>query len=292
MKRFAVALLVVLSLLVGTVGAGAATSSSCSNVVKIDAFRFDNSTVSKAANDSAAVSVRNTNVEVEQSTGFVRIDAKNPNGYCNEFHVRMSSAIVSPAELGEVDSTNSNATADWHARHDLSTGETYTEVVFVLGSGETATFAPSKLRVQSLSWTGTAKRESESLLGRFSNLSIGPFERPQLRERTYEFSPENDSAIVTISLTNETDGRTIEEWHAMSRTPETDWRPVGTDADAPVFYRKVGADRIQFIFNDEDARVQFVANPSTLDKASYQFDSYTSGLDVLEDLLEVPDVFQ
>ena len=262
----------------------ATTQGECSNTVAYDAFRFDNSTINAAANGSATATAQNTEVTVEQATGFVRINASNPNGYCVEFTVRLDEAIVAPAELGDVDSNDENSTAEWHAVHDFERDETYTEVVFSVPAGGEATFAPSKLRVTSLSWTGSAKSEGASWWDRVSNVSFG--EEEQLEQRTYRFNASDSAETITVSLENEETGERVEEWLAMYRTSnQSAWTPVSTDSTDPVFYREIDDNRIQFVFNDPTAQVRFTANPTRWDKADHEWDSWTSGVDVVEDIL-------
>ncbi len=283
------ALVVVLLVATLTVPLGAApataTQQDCSNRVVYDAFRFDNATVDAAANGSTTATAQNTEVRVEQATGFVRINATNPNGYCVEFQVNLAPEIVSPAELGDVDSNDDTRTAGWHAIRDFERDETYTQVVFTLGAGETATFAPSKLRVKSLSWTGDVKDEGGSFWESVSNYSFG--EEEELKKRTYRFSAENTTETITVSLRNESTGKAVDEWQAMYRTSNgTEWRPVSTDSQAPVFYRDVGDHRVQFVFNDPDAEVRFTAQPTRWDKATYEWESWAAGTDAIDDFLE------
>jgi len=286
------ALVVVLLVATIAVPLGAAPASAsttaqqdCSNRVVYDAFRFDNATVDAAANGSATATAQNTKVRVEQATGFVRINASNPNGYCVEFQVNLAPKIVSPAELGDVDSNDGDRTAGWHAIRDFERDTTYTQVVFTLGAGETATFAPSKLRVKSLSWTGDVKDEGGSFWESVSNYSFG--EEEELKKRTYRFSAENTTETITVSLRNESTGKAVDEWQAMYRTSnETGWRPVSTDSQAPVFYRDVGDHRVQFVFNDPDAEVKFTARPTRWDKATYEWESWAAGTDAIDDFLE------
>ncbi len=265
--------------------ASTATQQDCSNRVVYDAFRFDNETVDAAANGSATATAQNTEVRVEQATGFVRIKATNPNGYCVAFQVNLAPAIVSPAELGDVDSNDGNRTAEWHAIRDFDRDETYTQVVFTLDAGETATFAPSKLRVKSLTWTGDVKDEGGSFWESVSNYSFG--EEEDLEKRTYRFSAENTTETITVSLRNESTGKAVDEWQAMYRTSnESSWRPVSTDSQASVFYRDVGDHRVQFVFNDADAEVRFTAQPTRWDKATYEWESWAAGTDVIDGFLE------
>lgn len=270
---------------VATQPAVAAEDAECSNQVVYDAFRFDDEIVSEAANGSATATAQNTQVTVEQNAGFIRLNATNPNGYCVEFHVRLNDSIVSPAELGEVTSNDDHYSAEWHAVPDFQRDETYTDVVFTLPAGTQAVFAPSKLRVETLSWTGAAKSEGSGLWHSVTS-AVSDDDEP-LEQRTYTFQPTDATDRVTVSLTDEETGRTVEEWDAMYRTSnESGWRPVSTDSEAPVFYRQVDDEHVQFVFNDPSAEVKFTANPTTLDKASSSWESWRSGVDVVDNVLE------
>jgi len=155
----ALAVLVIAGLLVGAAPAAAtlvggdapAATTDCQTTALHDQYRFDNRTVRAAANDSAFSQVQNTRVEIHQVTGFLRLHAENPNGYCVRYVVEIAPKVVSPAELGTIDAVDSNATASWHAVRDFQRSTTYTEVAFSLGPGQNATFAPSSVRVQILS---------------------------------------------------------------------------------------------------------------------------------------------
>ena len=298
MTRRSNLLLVVLVLVstVATVGLGTVTaqetesSTSCSTTVVHDAFRFDNSTVAQAANGTATASKSNTKVTVEQTTGFIRVKATNPNGYCVKFHVQIDEEVIAPAELGEIDAISSNTTASWHATRDFEREETFTEVVFTLGPAESVTFAPSEARVKSLSWTGTVESKGASFWQNLTDIEFFK-DDSDLEKRSYTFSPENNStSIVTISLKNASDGRTIKEWQALYRPREGDWKPISKESEKPVFYRKVDEHRIQFIFNDPDAEVKWTANPNWRDKADYQVKSYLSGLGDLKDIINLSDI--
>jgi hypothetical protein len=281
--------LVLVTSLVAPAATAATTVSAdeqCSNMVVHDDFRFDDETVRNAANNSSSSTVSNTKVTVEQATGFVRVTAKNPNGYCNEVHVRIATEIVSPAELGSVSATDRNISADWHAVRDFEREETYTEVVVTLGAAEQATFAPSEVRIKTLAWTGTAKSASDGLLGNLSNYN--PLaDDSDLDKRTYIYSPEsnNSTRYITISLANDSTGKQVEEWQAVYRTSDGgDWRPIPTEADAPVFYREVdNGENLQFIFNDKTAEVRWTANPTRTERAKYEWTEYRAGIDILSD---------
>lgn len=265
----------------------AAASESCPNQVVYDAFRFDDAVVSEAANGSATATAQNTQVTVEQAPGFVRLNASNPNGYCVEFHVRLNDSIVAPAELGHVDSNDDNHTAEWRAVPDFERDETYTDVVFTLPADSQAMFSPSKLRVETLSWTGAAKGSGSGLWNDVTSLVS---DDEPLEKRTYTFEPSNSTDRVTVSLTDDGSNRTVEEWDAMYRTSNrTGWRPVSTDSTAPVYYRQLDDEHVQFVFNEQTGEVKFTANPTTLDKASSSWDSWWSGVDVVDGVLD--DIF-
>jgi len=282
MRTILLVAMLLLSLAVPVGASTPATAAACSNTVTVDEFRFDNTTVDAAANDSATVETQNVEVRVEQASGFIRVHGKNPNGYCVRFTVQIDRQIVDPAELGDVDSTNGSTTAEWHAIRDFQRDETFTSVGFTLSPGEEATFAASDLRVKSLSWTGTAKSTGGSWWESLSNFSLEDDEA--LEQRQYTFSAANNSTYVTVSLRNESTGRSVDDWQAMYRTGSNGWRPISTESDEPVFYRKVGDETIQFVFNDRDAEVRFTANPDMGDKVGYQLDSYSTGWGDLLDI--------
>lgn len=293
-RELAVALLVVLALAPAVPGTGAFTArgaSDCSTTVVHDAFRFNEELINATADGAGESISDNTRVRIEQDTGFVRLNATNPNGYCVAFEVHIDRQVVSPAELGEIEAINSNTTADWRAVHDFKRDETYTSVEFTIGPDSSARFAPSQIRVKSLAWTGKAEAKGSSMFDRLSNFSIG--DEPKLEKKTYTFSPsDNDtSSIVTVPLENTSDGRTVTDWQAMYRTPSSDWQPVEQDGNAPVFYRTVDDNQVQFIFNDKSAEVEFVAEPDWSDEAQYQWRGYTSGWDKLTSLGNVTSFF-
>jgi len=269
---------------VGAAAAGSSGSSECTPVT-VDAFRHSNSTVSELNQTGAATATtQNVDVRVEETESFVRIRAQNPNGYCVRVSVELSSEIVTPAELGNVDAVepeSSDTTADWSAMHSLEDDETYTEVTFRLSSGSPEVlFAPSKLRVESLSWTGSAEKEANSTVSKLKK-SLGL--AGDLQKNKYEL---NGTAgdITTVSLRS-SDGRTVEEWHALHKTEGSEWKPVGQETDSAVFYTEDNG-KVKFHYNNQST-VKFVANPGVTDKMSYEMQSYQSSIDELIDV-ELP----
>lgn len=262
--------------------AAASTSSSCNQTVTHDAFRTDAAIATVNETGEATSTVSNTDVKVKDVTGFVRLRASNPNGYCVTYEVEISPEIVSAADLGEIEGQTGNATASWRAEQNLTSGDVYTTVSFTLGPGESELFAPSSVRVESLSWTGEAKREGQGLWSSVTSL----FGSSKLEQRRYEISPGNGSSRITVPLES-TDGEEIEQWQATySVNGET--RPVSQDASAPVYYTESGSS-LTFHFSSgavqDNATVEFVAEPTLVEQATYQGSSYASGWETIGDLL-------
>lgn len=245
----------------------ASTSQDCSQSVTHDAFRTADAVQVVNETGEATSVQRNTETTVEDVPGFVRLRARNPNGYCVAFTVEISSEIVSPADLGTVDSTDDAIAAEWRAIQNLSSGELYTRITFVLPADANATFAPSTARVKSLAWTGQAK-----------NASSGWFTVPSwlggegdLEERQYQLEPDQGTDAITIPLESD-DGRRIEDWQA-TYTYQDRTRPVTQDATDPVYYTETES-AVTFHFNKETATVDFTANPTVGESVSHDVKSY------------------
>jgi len=268
--RFVMASVLLLSIVGGSVAfADTASATGCGTTVEYDAFLSDNSTVEDIQNNgSASISKKNTRVTVEETDAFVRVRADNPNGYCVRFVVRVSEDIVSPADVGTVSSTGDQYEATWEAVYDFDANQGHTKVVFGLSAGtQDVTFAPNKARVMSLAWTGDAKAKGSGLL---SNLK-GAFGGEQdLEKRTYEIVEGADS---TVTIEMQSDEREIEDWQALYRTGNSEYRPIGTDTDDPVYYREKPDGDVAFTFNDA-GRVEFTANPTTTERISHDWTSY------------------
>lgn len=265
--------------LVSSAPAARATSADCTEVE----HNLRTSSAVDAVNQSgeAVSKVSNTEVRVRDTTGFVKLDAKNPNGYCVSYTVEIAPAIVSPADLGEVESNDEETSASWRAAQNLSSGDVYTRVTFTLGAGENATFAPSTVRVESLSWTGEAKNKSSGILSSLS--SFDPFGSEKLEQRKYTISPDNASRI-TVPLTDG-NGSEIEEWYA-TYTVNGETRPVTQDASEPVYYSE-SSSSVTFHFSDEavqnGAEVEFTADPTFTDSISHSARSWLSGASEISD---------
>lgn len=294
-RHLALCLLIVLAPIVVAVPATATSSPSpaatisdaeCETKVVHDAFRHDETTIDAAENDSVTTTESNTDVTVDTNVAFARLEAENPNGYCVTYVVEISPEVIDPADLGSIGATDGDETATWRAIHDFGGDETYTKVEFTLGGGESSTFAPSQLRVRSLKWAGEAKNTSSGLLPDLSALPFVGDDEEGLEQRHYEFSAENDSDSVSIALSNESLGQEIEDYQAMYRVGDGDLKPIDSDSDAPVFSRELdGGQVVEFTFNDADAEVKFIAEPNMRERASYQWNSYWSGMDSVRDLI-------
>jgi len=231
-------------------------------------FRSGSAIAEMNESREATSTVSNTQVTVEDTSGFVRLHADNPNGYCVAFTVEISPEIVSAADLGEIDSNDDENTAEWRAATNLSSGDVYTQVTFTLSGNDSATFAPSKVRVQSLAWTGEARNASSGLFGNWSLWGSD-----ELKQREYTIEP-TDSSRITVPLQNESGGE-IEEWQA-TYTADGKTRPVGQDANAPVYYTE-STSSVTFHFNDPSAKVTFTAEPTAVEKVSHGATSYWDG---------------
>ena len=259
----------------------------CETTVTHDAFRTNDATVSEAQNGTATSTVENTEVSVDTNVGFIHLNAKNPNGYCVKYIVEISPDVVDPADLGHIDANNGSETATWRALHDFDADETYTQVEFVLQGGEEATFAPSKLRVKSLKWTGTATEATSSILPKIDLGLSSIFGGGDLEQRTYTLTANNESGDgVSVALSNESLDKEVSEYQAVYRTDGGVWTPVGTDTSEPV-YKTESTDGkvVEFHFNDPNAEVEFTANPTLVDKATHSYRSYWSGADWIRNLI-------
>lgn len=289
-----VCLLLVAAPIAAATPATAATAAAddelpeCETTVTHDDFRHDNATIEALENGSETSSVSNTEVTVDTNVAFVRVEAKNPNGYCVKYTVEISPEVVDPADIGYITAVDGDETATWRSIHDFDAEERYTKVEFVLEGGESATFAPSQVQVQTLKWAGKAEEKSSGVLSKLSDVGsslpiIGGDE--DLEKREYRFSAENESDRVPVSLANESTEQQVDEYHALYRTDDRGWTPVGTDSDAPVFIREHEDEQlVEFQFNDPDAEVKFVANPTRGEKLSYEWQKYWSGFDSISDV--------
>lgn len=273
-----IATLLVTSVLAGVIGAVApraeaaspASQSDCGQTVVHDAFQSDKAVSQWNETGELRSSIKHTNTRLEENAGFVRLHAENPNGYCVTYEVLIREEVVSPAELGQIKSNDENVTAGWHAVQNLSSGKMFTRVEFTLDPGTEATFAPSKGRVFALSWTGTAEEASGGFLSSLSSLGSST----PLEKRSYTIDPTSTSR-VSVDLTK--NGSQVESWQATYEAGDGRF-PVSKDSEDPVYYQQPSSERVVFIFNDPDASVKFVADPSPADRIGYQTNAYSAGI--------------
>lgn len=232
-----------------------------------------------AFNESGEATSRlsNTVVTVEDAPAFVRLRVDNPNGYCVRFTVDVSPEIVPPADLGTVESNSGQLEASWRAVQNLSAGTVRTRVTFTVPANTNATFAPSTVRVRSLAWTGEVKKRGGSIFDSISDV----FSDSALEKRRYTIEPTESSSAVTVPL--EDAGRSVDDWLATYQL-DGSRRAVSQDASAPVYYTE-SRSSVTFHFNDKDATVTFVADPTAVDRLRQSASSYTSGLRGLSDWL-------
>lgn len=268
-----------LALLAGSGAAAttAAQNSTCETEVVHDDFLHDEATVQEVVETGNASAISdNTRVTIEDTDAFLRVKAENPNAYCTRMKVRIHPDIVSPANVGAVDAKSEDVSSEWKHVHDFDADESYTEVTFTLPPDSEVTFAPNTIRTKVINF----KDRRETMLGELVGKLPGASDDPGLEQRTYELSPEN-SSFVTVKLS---DGdRQVEEYQAFYRlSAEDSWKPVTTDSSDPVFRRNAGPDdEVQFVFNNEDATVEFTANPTLTDKTKADYRSLKAGLEEL-----------
>lgn len=256
----------------GSSGVAATSTATCDQTVVHDTFRTDEAIAEYNESGQVTSRIRNTRVRVEDATGFVRLHAANPNGYCVAYEVLIANDVVSPADLGTVSSNSEDVDASWRAAQNLSSGVVYTRVTFKLPAGSNATFAPSSVRVESLSWTGSARREGSGVLSGVKSW-LGS---DKLEKQKYEIEPTRNSSRITVPLEN--DGQRIEEWQATYTVDDTT-REVTQDASEPVYYTE-STDSVTFHFSDSarDGHVDFHAEPSTVDKVVFSGERYVDGV--------------
>ena len=281
-----VGLTVVPSVGLAMVGSAAAAQekTACTTTVMHDKFRTDADAMTAIANASGATStVDNTRVHIEESSAFYRIEAENPNGYCVAFTVEIGADAIPPAELpGTITSTSGNHTATWDAVHDFNASETYTRIEFVLPAGTTTTFAPNEYRVVSLAWASNGLQKGQTAWENISrkwgiDLSWGD-EKQTVEKHEYELTVEHDGDSRVVPLKHPQTKEPLKEWYATYSVDGNNWREVGTNTEDPV-YQHVNNESVRFTFNDADAQVKFVANPTWRHKLDKQISGYTFGID-------------
>ncbi|WP_135306361.1 hypothetical protein [Haloarcula amylovorans] len=255
------------------------STTQCSTSVYYDAFRTDQSVIN-ATNDSGSASAtkQNTRVTLNETEVVHRLTAENPNSYCVNMTVDISDEILPAATLGDVESVDGETTAQWSDVTDFDTQSSYTEVSFTVPANATVTFAPSRPTVFFPAWRDERKRDAQGILERLSDYS--PFGDDNesdegLSKRVYYFNA-SESETVTVRLDHpNSSAERIEEWNAVYRLSKDDpWRPVDTDTEDPVYYSTPGPDKVRFVMEDENAQIEFRANPTMKDEALAEVRSY------------------
>lgn len=257
---------------------GVAVAQEETNTTSVEHdYLNDESYVSEFDDTSSVESTdRNVKTQIEQTEAFVRLKAENPNAYPVDMTIQVHPDIVPPAEVGEVSDTDGDVISTWRNTHDFDRDQRYTEITFTMEANSEVTFAPSRIRVLSISWKDSATT-TDGLLDRIPN----PFEDKTLDERTYELNS-SDGSMVTVPL--ERGDKSIDEWQAAYRTgPDDNWKPISTNSDDPAFYRTVdGGQSVQFHFDTDNydaggVEIEFTANPNYRDKAKHDFRSFSAG---------------
>ncbi|RDZ49694.1 hypothetical protein C5C07_20140 [Haloferax sp. Atlit-4N] len=280
----------VVALIVSMVAPALATSAvaqteTCQTYVEHLSFRTDAATVDRVANGTEATSTaKNTRVRLVEDSVFYRVTAENPNGYCVAFRVEVSEDAMPAAQLpGEVESTDGNVTATWDAIRDWNDSETFTRIEFTLGPGETAAFAPNQYRVEALSWSSEQRTRAT---GTWERVKSAFGDESDVTQRHYEFAP-GEKTTITVPLENPQTGESVDEWDALYSTDGDTWKSVPTDSAKPVFVQADDDENaVRFTFNDPDAAVKFVVEPTMRDKASWEVNTYLSGW---KEILNGPD---
>lgn len=274
--------LVIMAAVSLAVGAGAATAqenTSCQTVVEHDAYMEDEEAINALANGTEVRSTeRNTRVSLGENNTFYRIKGENPNSYCVHFVVKVDSEAMPPAQLpAEIQSNDGEHEASWDAVHNFSSGETHTQIEFTLPADTEARWSPNEIRIASIAWASESRNKAEGLLGRLQERFGG---EEDVAQRKYDIEAEAAGEQVTIPLENPQTGEDVDEWSTRYTTNDGyTWHKLGTSAEAPVFYNEAeNGESIRLTFNDPDARVKFVADPSPTDKLNEQFTMWTSGV--------------
>ena len=271
----------------GAVGTAQAASPTCSSTTQVthDKFLTDNESVDALVNGSTVRSrVANTQVTVEESTAFVRINAENPNGYCVDVTVKIADRAIPSAELpGTVESNNGTVEAEWESIYDWNESRSYTVVNFTLTPGQQATFAPSSIRVRALSWASERTSKGEGLL---DNLTRQFEDNPDLKSRHLTLRANETPKAVSVPLTSPDGDSQIEDWQALYTTDDGEtWQPVGEESNAPVYKTYPDDEHVRFHFTEADTRVKFTANPTMTEQLDYQAEANKAGLDRMLDSL-------
>ncbi|WP_254810608.1 hypothetical protein [Natronosalvus amylolyticus] len=264
--------------------------------ITYDEFRTDQATVDEANHTgSTDVSKDNTLATIEGGEAFHRVTLENPNSYCVEFELQISEELVTPSTIGTISGSELEGFEDyptpkayWESTHSFDQDETYTRITVTMPAESQALFAPSKARVEGLSWIGEGAAAAEGLQDRLVS-SLGFGSDLETREYTLEG---NDSETVTIDLVNPQTGEPLEDWHATYTVDGSHDIPLDSGSDEPVYYRELTDDdgdvtAIEITFN-EAAELEFTADPRVRDTLSYDLTSFEADLRALMGSINLP----
>lgn len=285
----ALALVLTTSLAVGVLSAGVVaeeeadtdtdTETACETVVVHDAYMTDEQAIEAVANGSTVRSTeQNTQVVLGESNTFYTIEGTNPNTYCVHFVVKVSSDAMTPAQLpAEIQSDDGDHEASWDAMHNFSSGETHTQIEFTLPADTTARWSPHEMRIESIAWASTSRRKATGMFDQLRQRFTG---EDEVVKRKYDITANASGEQVTIPLENPETGESIDNWRARYTLNDGfSWHTLGTSAEDPVFYTEAqDGSSIRVTFQNPDARVKFIANPTRKDEITEEWTMWESGL--------------
>lgn len=286
LAALAVALLLTMSLGVVVLGSAtaAASETNCETVVVHDAYLKDEEAIAALSNGSDVRSTeQNTRVVVGESNTFYTIEGANPNTYCVHFVVQIDSDAMPPAQLpADIQSDNGEHEASWDAVHNFSSGETHTQIEFTLPAETDARWSPHEMRIASIAWASESRDKASGLFDKLHKQMGG---EEEVAKRHYDIRANATGEQVTIPLENPQTGEDIDKWSARYTTNDGHtWHSLETNAEDPVFYTESkDGSSIRLTFNDPDARVKFVANPTRRDELKEEWTMWQSGLKEIGD---------
>lgn len=261
-------------------------STDCTTEVLHDSFLRNNSTIERVANGSTGRSVRdNTLVTLKKTDGFYKLHAENPNAYCVRFEVLVSSRAMRPATFpGGVLSNDGNTTANWSSTYNFATDRRYTKISFTLDPSEKATFAPNRPAVATMSLATRSSDRAEGALGNLTNI-FGEDNSTQIK-RTYYVDAPNNTSTVRIRMQHPETGEPITSYHTVWSYDNKTWKKVSSATEEPVYKRMSSDGKYLILHFSEQARnksavVRFTANPGLVEDTRYQWQTWSSGWDLI-----------
>ena len=259
--------------------------TNCETVVVHDAFMEDQEAIDALANGSTVRSTEaNTRVTLGENNTFYQVEGQNPNAYCVHFVVKVSDEAIPPAQLpADIKSNDGEHEASWNAVHNFSSSETHTEIEFTLPAETTAKWSPQEMRIASIAWASESRDKASGLFDRLHEIAGG---EDEVAQRKYDISANATGEQVTVPLENPRTGENIDKWTARYTTNDGEtWHKLDTSAEDPVYYSKPDDSSIRLTFNDPDARVKFVANPTRRDEIAEEWTMWKSGIKEIGDYM-------